>query len=177
MTYILIGFAVAIWLAFKDISKLTKAQKELASQVQSLQQASSTTVTLTEEPQAQSEPTEQELSPEDAVNDTAKDLSDEELDVQFRLSYNAKMVCKRAEVYLEGMNNEQDVDRFNELIERAAAITEEISDDFSRNAALHSIVRLCHQAEWKEDARKYLGLVNDELIKNIIIEEIGDGYS
>ena len=127
-----------------------------------------------------------ELQPETSEsieNDPAEsifqidDLSEEEHHRQVGLMAQVKTICKVAEFHLDHLEDEFQLSRLRKKYGLALEITNNIQDDFYRNSALHSLIRICARAGWKQETFELLRSVNDELIKEVILEEIGAEYS
>ena len=113
-------------------------------------------------------------SEEGLEDEPVLELSDEENQRQAEQIQKVQILCQLAEAHLEDLSDEYESSKLEERIDKAVVMAKEITDPFYFGSALHPVIKLSHQAGWKEKKDKLLEMVADPFIKEKIIEDINE---
>ncbi len=80
--------------------------------------------------------------------------------------------CRYAEFYLEQLDDDYELGQFQRILNSCKGTARNIEDPFFRASALEPIVLLLHRAEFTDERDQLLAEVDDELVKQRIMDEM-----
>ena len=80
--------------------------------------------------------------------------------------------CRYAEFYIEQLDDDYERGQFERIIKSCKSTARNIADPFFRASAMQTIIMLLHRAEWESERDQLLAEVDDELVRQGIMDEI-----